>query len=93
MIDIEKRLRKNMRVKKIFAIDDAACDRMRSACIDLDAWFKSHSTLLSGIFDVMKVNDGDAMKINCNGQEENARFLFIDTSVLSQNQFDGLAAV
>lgn len=39
--------------------------------------------------DVVKVIDGDTIKINYEGKEENIRFLLIDTPEMRHKQFDG----
>lgn len=56
--------------------------------LDLSEFFGTE-TVQSETFDVIKVIDGDTIKINYNGNEENIRFLLIDTPELSHKQFDG----
>lgn len=56
---------------------------------DLSSWFETESVQQKETFDVIKVIDGDTIKINYNGNDENVRLLLIDTPELSHKQFDG----
>lgn len=58
--------------------------------LDLSTWFDSSETVEQReVFDVVKVIDGDTIKINYNGKHENIRFLLIDTPELNDSQWDG----
>lgn len=58
--------------------------------LDLSSFFETEQTAEQGeTFEVIKVIDGDTIKINYKGKHENIRFLLIDTPEMSHKQFDG----
>lgn len=57
--------------------------------LDLSSLFESEAVQQSETFEVVRVIDGDTIKIRYNGAEENVRFLLIDTPEMSHKQFDG----